>query len=206
MAKERLLPSLLDRLTDDDPLNAAIDLSRDKLKNLEKKLADFPRGELDDEKQNYHTELLEELKTERAQYLFLTSSIGSLQEIRDCVKRDLDWLLNAHSYSPADQLAAYPEVEKSVLNFGMPDFAGVTASSVDIKVMERLIKEAIMNFEPRLMRRTIKVRLLADQSTMDHNALTFEITSEMWSEPVPIHLRLRTEIELENGSMSLHEV
>jgi len=200
-----LLPSLLDRLTDDDPLNAAIDLSREKIKSTEKKLVGFSRGDMDTDKRQYRAQLVEELQAERSQYLFLTSSIGSLREIRDCVKRDLDWLFNAHNYYPAEQLDDYPEVVKSVLNYGMPDFTGVTASSIDINVLERLIKEAITTFEPRLMRGTIKVRLLVDQSAMDHNAMTFEINSEMWSEPVPIHLRLRTEIELENGSVSVKE-
>lgn len=200
------MPSLLDRLTDDDPLNAAIDLSRGKIETIEKKLSKSVKGHAKKQDQDYRYKLLEDLKAERAQYLFLNSSIGSLREIRDCVKRDLDWLLNAHNFAPADQLVDYPEVMNSVLNFGMPDMAGVTASSIDVKALEKVMKEAIINFEPRLMRRTVKVKLMASESAMNHNALTFEIESEMWSEPIPIHLRLRTEIELENGSMTVHDV
>jgi type VI secretion system lysozyme-like protein len=204
-SKERLLPSLLDRLTDDDPLNSSIDLLRIKIQHVEKLLQQPAKRESQSDADEKRTELLEELNRDRAQFLFLTSSVSSLKEIRDCVKRDLDWLFNTHSFAPAEQLENYPDVASSVLNYGLPDFSGKTASGIDVYQLEKLMKQAILNFEPRLMRQSLNVRLLADESAMNHNALTFEIESEMWSEPVPIHLHLRTELELENGAITVAE-
>jgi len=119
--------------------------------------------------------------------------------------RDLDWLLNAHSYSPAEQLEEYPEALHSVLNYGLPDLAGSTASGVNVYSLEKKIKQVVLDFEPRLIPQTLKVRLMADESSMDHNALTFEIESEMWSDPVPVYLHLRTELELETGSITVSD-
>ncbi len=203
--KERLLPSLLDRISDDDPLNASIDLLRIKIQHTEKLLKQLPARSMDREERKKRADLLDVLQTARSQYLNLTSSVSSLKEIKDCVKRDLDWLLNAHCYAPAADLDAYPEVANSVLNYGLPDLAGVTASSINVRELEKVMKASILRFEPRLMSHTLKVRLIEDVQAMSHNALTFEIESELWSEPVPIHLRLRTELELENGIVSVFE-
>ena len=203
--KERLLPSLLDRISDDDPLNARIDLLRIKIRNTEKLLKKLPVRSMDEEVRRNRAELMESLQDARAQYLNLTSSVSSLKEIKDCVKRDLDWLLNAHCYAPAEDLLSYPQVMNSVVNYGLPDLAGVTASSVNLNELEKAMKQAIERFEPRLMSHTLKVKLIEDTEAMSHNALTFEIESELWSEPVPIHLRLRTELELENGTVSLFD-
>ena len=46
------------------------------------------------------------------------------QAMRDTVKRELAWLLNTNNMESSTNLDAYPEVQTSVLNFGVPDFTG----------------------------------------------------------------------------------
>jgi type VI secretion system protein ImpF len=41
---------------------------------------------------------------------------------------------------------------------------------------------------------------------MNHNALVFEIQGELWAQPVPLELFLKTEIDLETGNFSVAEV
>ena len=71
--------------------------------------------------------------------------------------------------------------------------------------MERLLKQVIVNFEPRIIRHTLTVRVIADKTLFDHNALIFEIEGELWAEPQPLHLLLRTEFELEDGNVSVYD-
>ncbi len=40
---------------------------------------------------------------------------------------------------------------------------------------------------------------------MNSNALAFEIEGELWADPVPIHLFMQTEVDLETGSVSIKE-
>jgi type VI secretion system lysozyme-like protein len=205
---ERLLPSLLDRLTDDDPVNRALKTHGEKIGNLENELASLKHSSTHkkpEELQRQRDNLLLELEQARAQYAVSLGSISSLKEIRECVKRDLDGLLNARNYSPQEELDEYPEIKTSVLNYGLPDFTGKTSSGDDIREQENLLKQSILSFEPRIIRKTLRVRLLADKSTFDHNALSFEIEGELYAEPVPIHLHLRTQLELENGDMLVQE-
>jgi type VI secretion system protein ImpF len=41
---------------------------------------------------------------------------------------------------------------------------------------------------------------------MNHNALIFEIHGELWAQPVPLELFLKTEIDLETGDFAVTEV
>jgi type VI secretion system protein ImpF len=156
--KERLQPSLLDRLTDD---------SRDQSQESRDK------------------------------------RILSPSKLRECVRRDLTWLLNTTHLAALEDLSEQPEVQRSVLNYGMPDFAGRTASSVDIRAMERLITKVIADFEPRLLKSSVKVRVVADPEKMSHNAMCFQIEAELWAQPLPLRLFLRTEIDLESGAATV---
>lgn len=209
LPKERFLPSLLDRLTDDDPVNTLIRNYKEKISSVEKRLAEFSWGigtvHGMDESQKRRLELQHQLDELRAQFSILTASVSSLQEVRACVKRDLNWLLNTSQFSPQEDLDSYPNVACSVLNYGMPDLTGKTISGFDTAYIERLLKQVIVNYEPRIIRRTLSVKVIADKTMYDHNALAFEIECELWAEPQPLHLHLRTEFELEDGNVSVYD-
>jgi len=209
-AQLQYLPSLLDRLTDDDPTTESLKRHQKSINKLEKELARIARitsgSDEDDDLDNKKQKLEKKLARERHTSSMLAASVNSLKEVRQCVIRDLDWLLNAHNYSPAEDLEPYPEVVRSVLNYGLPDFTGLTASSVDVHQLEKIFRQAILDFEPRIMKNNLKVKLIAGESMQDHNALVFEIDAEVWSEPFPIHLHLRSEVELESGGISLVEL
>jgi len=206
LPKERLLPSLLDRLTDDSSINQSIELQKKTIQKIERSLAELlEKSKTADAVQNSNQRIKvqQQLDQARAKYNVLSASVSSLSDLSACVKRDLDWLLNARQYSPQEELKDYPEVEASVINYGLPDLTGKTAAGLDLRNMERLLKKALLNFEPRIISRTLVVRILANDTLFNHNAITFEIEGELWSEPVPLYLHLRTEFELENGSVSV---
>jgi type VI secretion system protein ImpF len=156
--KDRLQPSLLDRLTDHDP----------------------------------------ERKQESRDARVLSPS-----RLRDCVRRDLIWLLNTTHLKALQDLDEHPQVARSVLNYGMPDLAGRTTSSINTTVLEQAIRKAILDFEPRLVARSLRVRLFVDEKQMNHNAMSFDIEAELWAQPLPLRLFLRTSVDLESGSIDV---
>jgi type VI secretion system protein ImpF len=160
-AKERLQPSLLDRLTDDEP---------------------------DNPQESREKRVLSPLR------------------LRDSVRRDLSWLFNSVHLSTVQELEDYPHVQRSTLNYGFPDLAGRTVSTVDTAMMERTMRRVIWDFEPRLLRNSVKVKLVADPDKMGHNAMSFTIEADLWSQPVPMRLYLKTELDLEDGTVKLSEV
>lgn len=156
--KERLQPSLLDRLTDDA------------------------------------TDKDQESREQR---------VLSISKLRLAVLRDLAWLLNTSSLDSAQNLDDYPLVSHSVINYGIHDLVGTTLSSADVPEIQRQIRQAIWDFEPRISRESITVKVTVSENQMNQNAITFDIEGDLWAQPLPLRLYLRTELDLETGSMEI---
>lgn len=126
----------------------------------------------------------------------------SLAKLRESVIRDLAWLLNAEKL-PADERAEdCPEAMQSVINYGIPSLSGAAASGIDSADLEREILEAIRTFEPRLIRESISVRSVYSDE-MSGRALSFEIEADLWAQPLPLHLFLQTQLDLETGRFQM---
>jgi type VI secretion system protein ImpF len=129
----------------------------------------------------------------------------SMRQLRESVLRDLAWLLNAGRLDSVQDLDDYPFVEHSVLNYGIPDMAGLTSSGVDVGVIERAVRQAIWDFEPRILRQTVRVHARVDPARMAHNSLTFDIEGDLWAQPVPLRIYLKTELDLDLGEVRVTE-
>ena len=154
---ERLQPSLLDRLTDNEPFKT------------------------------------EESRDQR---------VLSLTRLKECVIRDLAWLLNTERMPAVEKIEDHPDAQKSVINFGIPSLTGVSSDGLDGEDLERAIIEAIHAFEPRLIPGSVRVKNIPGQNQMSLHAMTFEIEADLWAQPVPLHLYLQTEVDLETGHFS----
>lgn len=127
--------------------------------------------------------------------------------LRQAVLRDLEWLFNCARPSDREGLAAYPFASRSVLNYGLPSLSGQSASSMDVVDLERGIRQAILDFEPRIIGSTLEVTPIASESALDHhNILSIEIRGMLWAEPVPIEMLVRTDVDLESGAVTLNEL
>ncbi len=156
--KERLQPSLLDRLTDEEP---------------EKQQEAWERRVL------------------------------SMRKLREIVLRDLSWLFNASNLESVEDMEDYPLVAHSVVNFGLPSLSGTSASSIDKIALERSLRQAIIDFEPRILRNSIKVRAVVSNESTNRNALGFEIEGDLWAQPVPLRVYLNAELDLESGNFAV---
>lgn len=158
--KERLQPSLLDRLTDLEP--------------------------------------------EKSQESSSQQSM-SQQQFKQAVIRDLGWLLNSVALDVCVDLEHFPEVTRSVLNYGLPDLSGHTSSTVDVRSVEKSIREAIHQFEPRILRNSLKVKVHSNPDAMSHNSMVFEIEGAVFGQPSPFQVVLKSELDLECGEFKLAE-
>jgi type VI secretion system protein ImpF len=129
----------------------------------------------------------------------------SLEKLRECVLRDLGWLFNRGCLSQLQDLEAYPHVAHSVLNYGTPDLTGLASASADVSELEQMIRQSILDFEPRILRNSVKVRAVFDGDKMNNTTLAFEIEGALWAEPTPMRLFLKTEIDLETGRVDIRE-
>ena len=158
--KERLQPSLLDRLTDLEPANTKESASQQSM---------------------------------------------SQKQFKEAVIRDLGWLLNSVALDVCEDLDKYPEVQRSVLNFGLPDMSGHTSSNVIIRSMENTIKAVIQQFEPRIVNNSLKVKIHSNPEEMSHNSLVIEIAGAVFGQPSPFQVVLKSELNLECGEFQVRE-
>ena len=158
--KERLQPSLLDRLRDDQP---------------------------------------DEDKEPRSRRVF------SLKQLRRVVQRDLSWLFNAGHLESVTDLEDYPEVQSSVLNYGVTDLTGTSVSGLQAADLERLIRDSIIRFEPRILAHTVRVTAEVDRDKMSSASVSFVIEGQLWAQPVPIQLYLSSNLDLDTGHVAIRE-
>jgi type VI secretion system lysozyme-like protein len=128
----------------------------------------------------------------------------SRARLRECVLRDLTWLLNSLSLEASLDLEPFPCVSRSVLNFGMPSFAGRTLSSIDPLQAAEQLRRVVELFEPRL--RAVRVRPTQPVHTAQRDTgavLEFMIDAELWGQPVAQHMEITTRIDTTNGEVSL---
>lgn len=127
-------------------------------------------------------------------------------KLRQAVLRDLAWLFN--SVRPSDiDWSGYPHAECSVVNYGLPALSGETASTLDVIELERSIRQVILDFEPRINSVSLQVEGLMDETHLDHhNVVSVQIRGQLWAQPVPLELLLRTEVDLETGEVAIREL
>ncbi len=103
-----------------------------------------------------------------------TVSRLSIEDLKDTVARDLEALLNTRTVIPEDLLAHYPECGKSIVTYGLNDFAGLSLSSTDDRAhICACLEAAIARHEPRL--RNVKASLEVQEGSI--NRLNFAITA-----------------------------
>lgn len=158
--RDRLQPSLLDRLRDDEPDSA----------------------------------------TEPPEKRVL-----SMKQLRQSVLRDLESLFNSRNLAGVEDLEAYPLVARSVLNYGIRDLTGATVSGIRVKTIEGILLRAILDFEPRILEDTVKVRSITNKSLAQRHTVAFEVEGLLWGQPASSSLYIRTEIDVETGHVSISE-
>jgi type VI secretion system protein ImpF len=127
----------------------------------------------------------------------------SVSRLKQLVQRDLAWLLNCVAASANFNLNDYPEVAKSAFNYGIIDLSGFTSMSLSSKHIERELTKCIKNYEPRIIPRTLKIKIALAKNEMSSNTLSFEISGDLWAQPLPLQLFLKTEVDIENGSVKI---
>ena len=97
----------------------------------------------------------------------------SIQQLRESVAHDLEDLLNSRVAKFDQEMAAYPLARKSVLQFGIIDFVGLsTANPLDRETICHSIEQSIEAHEPRL--KQVKVEMLLDGHNMGSLCLSIQ--------------------------------
>jgi type VI secretion system protein ImpF len=134
------------------------------------------------------------------------SRAQSLRQMKQSVRRDLEWLLNARQSSSiagsaaqaddANRAAIAHELQSSLICYGLPDFSSASTLSVsDQRRISRAIEQAVAKFEPRLS--DVVVTLLPMREI--ERALRFRIDARLRVEPAPEPVTFDTVLHIHSG-------
>lgn len=154
---ERLQPSLLDRLTDNEP--GAVKESRD-------------------------------------------TRVIDVVRLREIIQRDLSWLLNTGNIENTFDPEVFPNVARSVLNYGLTEVSGTYSTTERAELIRRSIERAISAHEPRIIDGSVDVTLTADDSKSDM-MVSLNIRADMWAQPLPLELYLRSQVDVTTGEVTV---
>ena len=131
-------------------------------------------------------------------------AVGPAQ-MRDIVQRDLAFLLNTTNAEDLIDRRRHPEAAASTVNFGVPALAGGDLSQRRWADIERIIRRAVHDYEPRLIPETVSVLPLASEAGAADtaNVLRFEIRALIDLRPYPVEFTVHSAVDLENSRMSV---
>lgn len=116
----------------------------------------------------------------------------TLEQLIESVHRDLEALLNTRwrvtSWPPS-----LDELEHSLVNYGIPDFAGVNMSSpIERELFRDLVRKAIQLHEPRFIQ--VQVELVDNQDRLDRS-LKFKIDALLRASPDPAEVVFDSKVD-----------
>lgn len=136
----------------------------------------------------------------------IDQKVISRSRLREIVLRDLTWLFNATGPLHDADERRHAHARRSVLNYGIPCLSGKLVSHVALFDLEQALRQAIVDFEPRILPGTLAVKgTLPADDLSHHNTLQFEISGQLWSQPYPLELLLKTDLDLETGMVMVQD-
>jgi type VI secretion system protein ImpF len=125
----------------------------------------------------------------------LTSRSESFRRFKDGVKRDLEWLLNTRQV-PDSVAEEFPQLSKSLYNYGLPDIASIGMhSSRDRDRLLRMLENTIRRFEPRISGAKVSLEPVLTST----RTLRFRIDGLLRVDPAPEPVSFNTVLELTSG-------
>ncbi|MGB8624277.1 MAG: type VI secretion system baseplate subunit TssE [Paracoccaceae bacterium] len=126
-----------------------------------------------------------------------------IRRLREIIQRDLSWLLNTNNNDREIDPAVYPNAARSVLNFGVREVAGDYSTVERAEIIRLSIQRAIERFEPRIREGSTDVELRLAEDSESQTVVTFDIRADMWAQPLPMELYLRSQVDVTTGELHL---
>ena len=140
--------------------------------------------------------------------------VMSAAQLRDSVQRDLAFLLNTTNAEDLMDRRLHPRAAASSINFGMPPLAGAHLSDRRWADIERNVRRAIADYEPRLLPDSVSVvpsepsrsarsgRNGADPiDPRGRHVLQFAIHALIDARPYPLSLTVQSSVDLETSRL-----
>lgn len=125
--------------------------------------------------------------------------------MREIIQRDLALLFNTTNAEDLIDRTRHGDAASSTVNYGVPPLAGSYLSERKWADIERIIRRAIRDYEPRLIPDSVQVVPLMkeDGAAEAYNVLLFEIRALIHLKPYPLAFTVQSAVDLETNRMRI---
>jgi type VI secretion system protein ImpF len=124
----------------------------------------------------------------------------TLAELKQSVKRDLEWLLNTR-HNGVEIAETLEEVNQSLAVYGLPDLTSLSARNPNEQSrLAKALETALRIFEPRF----INVRVSLEPIDNTDRQLRFHIEAHLDIEPVPEPISFDTVLSVGSGEFAVN--
>lgn len=157
-----------------------------------------------DRKGQYLPTLLERLQDDEPKSPHDRTRPIDIRTMRNLVQQDIADLLNHTNIEDTLDEHQHKLVMGSVLNYGVPALIGALENHHNWNVIEKIIRNTILRFEPRIMPETLLVRPLQEKEDMArYGTIVFEIRGLIYWDPKPVDLCINGRYDFEAEKVDL---
>jgi len=121
------------------------------------------------------------------------------EQLKASIRRELGRLLNTRCSLSLDEVG---EEERSVINYGIPDFSSLSAQNADDQsLIGRIIGQTVTAFEPRLRNVAVDVKPMPNSEATLYVLVDATMTIGQFNEPVYFPVVLNNK----NGAAEIHD-
>lgn len=122
--------------------------------------------------------------------------------LRKHLMDDLVNLLGTINLETVQDLADFPYVQKSILNYGILELSRISVDGISSPALVRDLKTALLRHEPRMIDETVVVKLRHEETDAGQR-VSFDVSAEMTAKPVDVPLEFIAEIDVGAGKLAL---
>ncbi|HEY1843945.1 MAG TPA: GPW/gp25 family protein [Buttiauxella sp.] len=127
-----------------------------------------------------------------------------VRKMRALVQKDIADLINHTNIEDTLDEYRHKKILESVLNYGVPALIGTQENHRNWNVIEKVIRNTILRFEPRIVPETLLVRSLQEKDGLArHAVILFEIRGLIYWQPKPVDLCMSGRYDFESEKVDL---
>lgn len=124
------------------------------------------------------------------------------KQLKKDIFDNIEMLFYSRSHLSPAEMKNIPELESSVLGYGIVDFCGRMHSKSNEEFLREHVRKQILDFEPRFDPSTVRVDFFSSENSSE-SLLEFHISGVIHAGEVEEEIRFVSKIDLETGLADL---
>ncbi|MCQ2966232.1 MAG: type VI secretion system baseplate subunit TssE [Alphaproteobacteria bacterium] len=128
----------------------------------------------------------------------------TLKSLKSDIYKNINMLLNSKSHPSEEELERWPEIQNSVINYGLPDYCGLINTQDNREKVRERIEFQLKTFEPRLDPESLEVEFV-EETDGSKSKITYQIRGNIRVAEIEEEIVFKSFLDLETGMSTVKE-